>query len=134
MINILHFILLASPTIVEAYLDLKNYKKGKPDKKKGRDMVFRIIGMLVASVIVSLTGGESWWQSALLSGGLFVMFFDVIMAVAMKKKFWYLGTTSRIDRALGSLPWIYVMLIRGFIFVCTATIYYDLDKVLYGRW
>src|SRR5688572_19126555 len=93
-------ILMASPTGVEAFLDIRNYRKGKRDKKKGRDAIIRTAGFLAAGILQSLFTDHPWWTGTLLSFGIFVMFFDYIMALGMSKRLDYLGQTAWTDRMI----------------------------------
>lgn len=114
-------------------MDVRNYRKGKPDKKKGRDAVFRTIGFFAAGVAQSLFTDHPWWTGTILSFGLFVMFFDYIMAWGMSKRLDYLGKTAWTDRLIGWMAWPYILFIRGWVFAVALTFYYDLHKVLYGN-
>jgi hypothetical protein len=134
IMEILAFLILSLPMLVEAYLDIRNYRKGRPDKKKGRDAVFRVLAMLLLGAACTVLTGKTWWQGALLSAGIFVMFFDYLMAWGMSKRLDYLGKTSVTDKMISWMPWFAVLFFRGIIFAICATIYYDLHKVVYGNW
>jgi hypothetical protein len=127
------FLLMSLPTAVEAYVDVRDFKKGKRDKKKGRDVVFRCAGFLLAGVLQALLTDYSWWQGAILSGGIFILLFDIIVGYGMTGRPFFLGKTSQTDRWLNFMPWFMILFFRGIIFVACATVYYDLDKVLYGN-
>jgi hypothetical protein len=134
IINIIAFIIMSVPVLIEVLVDLREIKKKGTDKRKGNDMIWRAVLCLWCGFVQSWITDYSWWQGAILSGGIFLLTFDYIMALCLGKKFHYLGTTSHIDRFLRDFHWPYVLFVRGLIFVATATVYYDLYKVLYGRW
>lgn len=141
ILYILMFLLMSLPTAVEAYVDVRDFRKGKRDKKKGRDMVFRIVGMFLVGAIQALFTDYSWWQGAILSGGIFVLVFDILVGFLMTAKsgrtltqrLFYLGKTSQSDRWLNFMPGFMILFFRGIIFVACATAYYDLDKIIYGN-
>jgi hypothetical protein len=133
ILHVLMFVLMCVPTAVEAYVDVRDFREGKRDKKKGRDVVFRILGMIFVGIIQSRFTDYSWWQVAILSGGIFILLFDMVVGYGMTKRLFFLGKTSQTDRWLNFMPWFMILFFRGIIFVACATVYYDLDKVLYGN-
>lgn len=133
MINeILTWLLLASPLIWESITDIREYKKGKRDDKK-KDVYVRGGIALGASWLVSLLNPNvTILQALALSIGIFVMFFDYIVAYGMTKRLTFLGTTAKTDGLWARIGPLGGLLWRSIIFATCLIVYYDLDKVIHG--
>jgi len=116
-------LLLAVPTIYEIVADVKEWRKDERDKKT-RDVIIRAVMMaLVALLDYLFVGKQTFWQSYLLSVGIFVMFFDYIMGIYLTKNPFFLGTTSKTDGIWQFLPWYLGLLVRGTLFAMSYCIY-----------
>jgi hypothetical protein len=123
MTEIIILTLLCFPTVIELVEDYRDHKKDKRDDKVG-DVVRRGILILLMAVIAKLFGAPSIWQAALLSTGIFVMFFDYFMGMLLTNNPFFLGTTSQSDMKLKIWPWYLLLLARGVFFAATVTLYY----------
>ncbi len=130
LINIIVWVVLAVPTILEVVADYKEHKKKPGDNHVG-DLIMRGIMMVVMGVIAHFINPEyAWWQGTILSIGIFVMFFDYAMGVLLTKNPFYLGTTSQTDSILRKSPWFSLLIVRGLLFVASIITYYQLDKIV----
>lgn len=107
-------ILLSVPTIYEIVADVNEWRKGERDKKT-HDVIIRAVIMSLVSLVNCLFVDTSvtFWQSFILSVGVFIFFFDPMMGIYLKKNPFFLGTTSKTDQFWKFLPWYCQLLVRG---------------------
>ncbi len=123
MINILVWFLLSAPMIVEIIIDKIDFKKGKKDKKI-LDIILRAGALLPLTYLTSHIDHKTMWQGYVLAIGLYVMFFDYIIAWLMFKNPFYLGKTSKLDQLWAMCGPIGGFVIRGILFGICLTAYY----------
>lgn len=118
------WLVLLMPIVIEAIDDKKS------DKNKRQDVYTRATFIIAAALIDALIGlayaqpfFEQWGKAAALGLGLFVFFFDAVMAKIYGKKVTYLGTTSIWDYVVSKLhPWV-LWGGKGLILILTIIIY-----------
>lgn len=123
-------LLLTAPTIWEILTDHAEWKKDVRDKK-GQDVIIRgVIMITVAALDCLVVNPEAaFWQSLLLTFGIFVMFFDYIMGILLTKNPFFLGTTSQTDRFWRFIPWYCGLLVRGTVLAIAVILYKYLELV-----
>ena len=142
LINIIVWLVLFVPTVLEAALDYREHKKREERAKKDPnykpkgdnhvgDLVMRGALMVVMGIIAHFIDPQyMWWQGSILSLGIFIMFFDFIMGYLLTKNPLYLGKTSQTDRKLVGLSGFATIFCRGILFASAVTTYYQLEKVI----
>lgn len=123
-------LLLAIPTIYEIVTDRAEWKKDIRDKK-GQDVIIRTLMMVLVAILNCLfvDPGVTFWQSFVLSVGIFVMFFDYSMGVILARNPFFLGTTSQTDSIWRFIPWYCGLLVRGMVFAISIILYEHLELV-----
>lgn len=114
--------------IIEAAVDYLDHKKGKRDKKT-LDVILRVAAFVAVGFIAAPTDGKTWWQGAILSLGLFVMFFDYIMGYLLTKNPFFLGKTSKTDSLWVRIGPIGGIIWRGVLFATALKFYYAWDQI-----
>lgn len=88
--------------VIDLWTDIKRWTDGR-GVSHVRGAALRAIGLIPASILLG------WWAPLML--GLYMILFNGILARLKGLSFWYLGTTSAIDRLLNRLPkWGYIAL------------------------
>ena len=125
IIELTTWLLVSLPMVAEILTDYKDYKNGTKDNKP-MDVVLRGLLILFVSFVVKQfqPADVPLWHIFLLGFGVYIMFFDFIMGYLIKGNIFYLGSTSKLDKALKVLPLEGIVLFRGIIFVSTIAIYY----------
>lgn len=114
----------ACPMLLELTQDYVDHKNDRRDKK-AQDVMGRGILIWLAGIIMyGGFGAPSVWQSMGLSLGIFVFFFDYIIAYLLTKSLKFLGSTSKSDRFLKRFSPKQLLLARGLFFASTVAIYY----------
>jgi hypothetical protein len=121
---------------LEAYLDLRDAKRGIPDDHTKDVWAFRTPAMFIVSAINVLAFPNEfvWWvhglQSLGLSFALFVLCFDMAFGIGFKGNPFYLGTSSKTDQWLSKLRPHEILAMRLIIFSLFILIYTQLDYAL----
>ena len=128
--NIMAFIILSIPMILEIIQDNRDFKKEKKDKKV-LDVILRVVILLPLTYLAGpVLTGQTMWQGLILATGIYVMFFDFIMGYIVKKNIFYLGNTSKLDQIWGRVPWHMQIPIRGILLASAMSAFYTLDKIV----
>lgn len=132
----LQLLLLSTPWILEAVLDLRDSKRGIWDNHKKDIWTLRAPAFLLASLVnVIIFPNEFIFpihllQSLLACFGLFIMFFDITFGTFFKRDPFYLGESSDTDNLLKKFSKLTLLGIRIIILGWCLGIYFGLDRIL----
>ncbi len=123
VINILAYLIIKIPLVMEVAQDIHDFKNKKKDKK-ALDVLYRFLILIPCTYVAGVITGQTIWQGFILAIGQYIMFFDPIMGYVVNKDIMYLGETSKLDRILAKVPKKLLLVIRGILFAGSIAAYY----------
>lgn len=128
--TLITFGLLSIPILVEWVMDYRRIVLKKKEDDHDVDTMYRGILIVIISIINSVIVNVSVWQSALLGIAYFWLVFDYGTNLLTKRKFFYLGKSSWLDRKLREINPLVILFTKIWLFGLGIGVYYYWDRVI----